>query len=134
MKKAFLIFFLTMFIMTPLVSSADNLLPLVRCGNPGQAACTFCDFFKLFDRIVKFFLLRIVPALAALMIAVGGFIYIVSRADPKMLELSKQIFTSVVYGLSIIYGAWVFVNLFFQLIGVAKWTGLSSGWWQINCP
>ena len=134
MKKALLIFCLAAFIATPLISLAAGADGLVPCGNPDQSPCQFCDFFVMFDNILKFFLIKIVPVLAALIIAIGGFIYIVSRADPGMLELSRRIFTSVVYGLLIIYGAWLFVNLFFQLIGVAKWTGLSKGWWQINCP
>jgi len=28
--------------------------------------------------------------------------------------------------------AWVFLNTFFDYIGVAEWTGLGS-WWQIDC-
>jgi hypothetical protein len=113
---------------------------LVPCGNPGQSACTLCDFFVMFDNIVEFFLIKIVPALAALMIAIGGFIYIFSQGDPNMLAWSKQIFTSIVYGLLIIYGAFLILGVFFWFIGLNTWTtDIYHNWWQngffeINCP
>ena len=129
MKKVILIFLLVLFITVPLISLAEGLVPCGGKDNP----CQLCDLFVLFSNIVNFFLIRIIPALAVLMIAIGGFFYIFSRADPEMLSRSKSIFTSVVYGLLIIYGAWVIVNLFFQVIGVTDWTGLKNGWWKVNC-
>ncbi len=106
---------------------------LVPCGNPGQEPCTFCDFFVLIDNIFVFVLEKIVPPLAVLMIVIGGFLYFFAGSDPNLVERSKQIFYSVAIGLLIVYGGWLLVNLFFQVIGVKDWTGLKNGWWQINC-
>jgi len=113
----------------PLISSAEGLVP---CG-PGTSkpVCELCDFFVMLDRIIDFLLFKIVPSLAALMIATGGFIYITSRANPEMLSLAKKLFTSVVYGLLIIYGAFLFIGLFLYFIGLNAWTtDIYHNWWQ----
>jgi len=137
MKKVVLAIILTAFVSAPLASSAAGLVP---CGGEGEHACQLCDFFVMIDNIIDFFLIKIVPALAVLMIAIGGFIYIFSRGDPSMLDLAKQIFTSVVYGLLIIYSAFLIVGAFFWFIGLADWTtNIYQNWWQngffqIPCP
>lgn len=126
MKKAVLIVFLVGIIFIPLVSLAAGLVP---CGGEGEPACQLCHFFVLFDNIVKFLLLPppvgggIVPGIAALMIAIGGFMYIFAYAGgtergPEMLSTAKRLFTAVAIGLIIIYGAWLIVDSFFAIIGV----------------
>ena len=110
---------------------------LVPCGGP-ECPCTLCDFFRMIERIIDFVLFKIVPALAVLMIAIGGFMYIVAyvglaEGGPEMLSRAKSLFKSVIIGLLIAYGAWLIINTFFWAIGVADWTGLEHGWWQINC-
>ncbi len=138
MKKTFpIIFFFFLFsFLLPSLIKADGLVP---CDISGPNACTFCDFFVMIDRIIDFLLIKIVPALAALMIAIGGLIYIFSRSDPKMLSWAKDLFTSVVYGLLIIYGAFVIIGLFFWFIGLNTWTNdIYHNWWEngifeINC-
>jgi hypothetical protein len=122
---------------------------LVPCGKtaPSQGEslevtnpCQLCHLLVMFQGIVNFFLTKIVPIVAVLMIAIGGFMYVVAYFEiggaggPTLLSKAKSLFTYTVIGLIIIYGAWLFVNLFFQAIGVAEWTGLRAGWWKINCP
>ena len=106
---------------------------LVPCDLTGEDRCTFCDLFVLFDNVVDFLLLRIIPILTAAMIAVGGFMYVISQGKPEMLNKVRSLFTAVVIGLLITYSAWVIVNAFLMIIGVQDWTGLREGWWQINC-
>lgn len=55
------------------------------------------------------------------------------KGGPALLNQAKKLFTSVVVGLIIVYGAWIFVNFFLMAIGVANWTGLRDGWANINC-
>jgi len=140
MKKIFLIIFLGILFFSPMLSLAAGLVP---CGGQGEPSCQFCHLFVLFKNIVDFFLFKIVPPLAALMLAIAGFMYIFAymgggeiggKGGPGLLSQANKLLTSVVWGLLIIFGAWIFVNTFFMLIGVADWTGLKSGWWQINCP
>jgi hypothetical protein len=124
---------------------SGGIVPCGRsCDDPSTSEdettpCTICHFFIMLQRIVNFLLFDIVPVLAVLMIAIGGFMYITAFANPAgegspaMVSKAKSLFSAIVIGLLIIYGAWVIINTFLMLIGVAGWTGLESGWWQINC-
>ena len=107
---------------------------LVPCGGQGENACTFCDFFVMAERIINFLLFTIVPPLAVLFVVIAGAYFILgSGYDPGLVIKGKSILESVAIGLLILYGAWILINLFFTMIGVADWTGLSGGWWKINC-
>jgi len=115
---------------------------LVPCGlsqddpdQPGDQTedCTPCHFFILIDNVIDFLLFKIVPPLAGLMIAIGGGMYIFAFGKPDMISRAKKLFTAVVIGLIIIYGAWVIVNTFLITIGAAQWQGFGQGWWIINC-
>ncbi|OIO46644.1 MAG: hypothetical protein AUJ31_01340 [Parcubacteria group bacterium CG1_02_39_15] len=107
--------------------------------------CTFCHFFVMLDGIFDFVLFQLVPPLAVLMLAIGGIMYIMAQfggaevltgggsGGPKLLGQAKKLMTAVVMGLVIIYGGWLIVDLFFDTIGVADWTGLNQGWFSIKC-
>ena len=153
MKKdiTLIILFLLFLILIPGLIKADGLVPCGKnCDIPGTPPdechpCGLCDIFVMFDRIIDFIMFQIVPSLAVLMIAIGGFMLVVShlggaldlgggkQGGSALVSRAKTIFKSVIIGLFIIYGAWLIVNTFFMMIGVADWTGLRSGWWQINC-
>ena len=133
MKKLFLFIFLLL-ISFPFLANAQGLVP---CG-PGKSepnnVCQFCHIFVLFENVVNFFLFQIVPPLAVLMIVIGGIYFFISAGDPNKINKGKGILTTVIAGLIIIYCAWIFINFFFMLIGVSDWTGLSGGWFEIQCP
>jgi len=129
-KKIALIVFLGLFF---LIFNSVQAAGLVPCGGPGEDVCTLCHFFVMLDNIIDFLLFRVVPVLGALMIAIGGVMYIISQGKPEMLSRVKNLFTAIIIGLVIIYGAWLIVNLFLTTIGVAEWTGLGT-WWEISCP
>ncbi len=146
MKKAFLVFFLAVFVLIPLISLAAGLVP---CGGEGEPACQLCHFFVLFKNIIDFLLFKIVPPLAVLMIAIGGFMHIFAyvgpaeilsggtKGGPAMISQAKKLFSSVVIGLLIIYGAWLVVSTFFMVIGINEFNEfktLPQNWWKINCP
>ena len=137
MKKIFSITLLSLlffsFFTTVQAQAENDFLPLVQCELTGPDRCTFCDFFKMLNRILNFILLRIIPAFAALMIAIGGFMYIISRGNPEELARAKKLFTSIGIGLLIIYGAWLIVYAFLLILGGAAWMGLGGNWWIINC-
>jgi hypothetical protein len=114
---------------------------LVPCGNlvcdqngkcNDTCPCQFCDLFKMVTNIVNFIMIDIVPVLAILYIAYGGFNYVISAGDEGKLKQAKDIFTTVGKGLVIVYGAWMIVGFALGQIGVASWTGLGT-WYQINC-
>jgi hypothetical protein len=114
---------------------------LVPCGNyvcetngvcNDSCPCQFCDFFKMITNIVNFIMIDIVPVLAILYIAYGGFNYVISAGEESKMKKAKDIFTTVGIGLIIIYGAWMVVGFALSMIGVASWTGLGT-WYQIDC-
>ena len=156
MKKIFLVFFITLlFFSADLVIAGGTGCPppgqgLVPCGNVDTCPCQLCDLFVLFQRVINFILFDIVPPVAILMIAIGGGMYIFAPLSspetlaggagggPKMLSQAKHLLTSVVFGLLIIYGAWIFVNTFLMLIGISQldkspFQALPQNWWKIPC-
>ncbi len=157
MRKTFLVFFLLIFLLlvfvfvyatTAGVSCPDCPKPggLVPCGRSCDdlstpesecEPCQLCHFFVMIERWIDGLLFMIVPALAALMIAIGGGMYVIARGDSEMLSRAKKLFGSVVIGLLIIYGAWLVINLFFTVIGLSTFGLELTGpdkWFKINCP
>ncbi|MFC1629949.1 hypothetical protein ACFL06_00235 [Patescibacteria group bacterium] len=107
-----------------------------------QTRCKLCHFIVMADGIIDYILLVLVPITAVLMLVVGGIMFFFAGGNPQVLEQSKAIITSVVKGLVIIFVAWIIINTFFSIIGVAEWTGFvddpstaqREGWFSINCP
>ncbi|KKW28813.1 MAG: hypothetical protein UY72_C0061G0008 [Candidatus Uhrbacteria bacterium GW2011_GWD2_52_7] len=54
--------------------------------------------------------LSVVGTLALLMFIYGGFLWLVSRGDPKMVGKGKDIMTWTILGLVVIFGAYVIVH------------------------
>lgn len=129
MKKIFLIIFL---FFVPFVAQAQGLVP---CGGRDQDPCTFCDFFVLFDNIVRFFIGGIVPPVAVLMITIGGIMLFLSSDNPSNINKAKGIFKTVIIGLILIYGAWIIVNMFLTLPGLisADFGWNPAEWFTISC-
>ena len=136
MKKIILA---TILFLVPAISLAAGLVP---CGGTGEPVCQLCHFFVLFDNVIRFLLNNIVFPLAILMLAIGGFMYIFAYfnptelgggGNPALLGQAKKVITATIVGLIITFAAWIIVNTFFMIIGVASWTGLESGWFKIEC-
>ena len=129
MKKIFSIIFLSLLFLLTFNSVQAGLVP---CGpGTGKEVCELCDFFVMIENIIDFLLLPppagggVVLALAVLMIAVGGFMYVIAYAGaggPEMLSRAKSLFTAVAIGLLIIYSAFLIIGLFLKFIGLANWT------------
>ncbi|MDO8743122.1 MAG: pilin [Candidatus Azambacteria bacterium] len=161
MKKAFLIFFLIVFLgslLFPLVSLALNNYQadgktinyegLIPCGKskdkplePGESEevrnpCQFCHFFVMFKAILDF-ALKLVIMIAVLMFVYGGFLYLTGGSNPGQMQTAKEVLRSTVIGLIIIFAAWVIINTVFIFFGLSSF-GLSltgpGKWFIINCP
>lgn len=124
-----------------------GLVPCGRsCGDPTTpedeaAPCQLCDFFVMIDTWFDGLLTIFAPVMAALMIAIGGGMYIFAFGDPEKISRAKKLFTAVVIGLVIIYGAWFILGLFLEIIGLnPDWTlPFYRDWWEkgafeIPCP
>lgn len=114
---------------------------LVPCGNMvcdsngvcnDTCPCGFCDLFDMITRIVNFIMIDIVPIVAVLFVAYGGFNYVIAAGDESKLKKAKDIFTTVGIGLLLVYSAWLLVGFALSMIGVATWTGLGT-WYKIDC-
>jgi len=106
--------------------------PLVPCGFGGDQ-CHFCHIFVLIDNIINFILTCLTPIFAGFMIIIGGIYLLIAGGSPELFDKAKKVLTGAVIGLVVIFVAWVFLNTFFDYIGVAEWTGLGT-WWEIKCP
>ena len=114
-------------------------------GIPKFIRCQFCHFFVMLDGAIDFVLFKLVPPIAILMLVIGGVMFMFAyfggaemlpgggAGGPKMLGQARKLITSVFIGLIIIFAAWIIIDLFFSLIGVAEWTGLREGWFSIQC-
>ena len=131
----------------PIERRVGGLVPCGRsCNDPStknideSKPCQLCDFFVMIDTWIDGLLLIFAPAVAVLMIAIGGGMYIISQGNPEMLARAKKLFTAVVIGLLIIYGAFLIVGTFLWSIGLAEWTtDIYQNWWrqglfEIPCP
>jgi len=103
-------------------------------GEKKDFPCQFCHIFAMVDNIVKFVLIQIVPLVAVAMFVVAGIIFFTAGGKPARVTQAKKLFEGVVIGLVIIYAAWLIVTFILNIIGVAEWTGLQSGWYKIDCP
>lgn len=126
----------------------DGTLSCPEGGNSGccLTPCTFCHFFVMANGAINFVLFKLVPPIAILMLVIGGAMFMFAyfagaellpsgeKGGPKMLGQAKKLITSVFLGLIIMFAAWIFINLFFQVIGVEEWTGLQAGWFRVDCP
>lgn len=137
-KKILLAGFLFLFISLPVLTQAG----LVPCGlsadDQAQAGdqtvpCNFCHLFVLFNNIVKFAMITLVPVIAVLMLVVGGVMFFFAGAKPDTLNQAKGIITSVVIGLLIIFAAWVIVNTVLKFSGIVKSDSPILRWYDIGC-
>lgn len=137
MKRILLINFLFLFLFlvaSPVLAGGTNCPTegLVPCGTT-DCPCEFCDFFVMLNRIVKFVMFALVPAVAVLMLIVGGIMFFFGGAKPDTLIRAKGIITSVIIGLVIIFCAWVVVNTVLNMSGLIESENLLK-WYDINCP
>lgn len=139
MQKIFLSAFLLSLLLFPAVSFAG----LVPCGpgttNPdgtptNRPYCTLCDFFKMIGYVFDFIIKIIVPSLAALMVAVGGFFYITAffgEGGANAIGKGGAVLKATVIGLLIAYGSWLIVHTVFFTLGVNP--EFLGSWNKINC-
>jgi len=130
--KIYNVFYLTvvlLLIASPVLAICEG--PIVPCGGTGMPACKFCHFFVVLDNILKLVFTCFAPLVATLMFVVAGLFLIFSTGDPNMKKKAKDIITATVIGFVLIFTAWLIVDLFFTMIGVAD---LKGGWFKIECP
>ena len=114
MKKVLLSFILLSLFLTPVLVSAQGLVP---CGNPGQPNCTINLFFEMLNRIFNFIVYFIATPLAILMMTIGGIMILISAGNPSWAGLGKQALIWSSIGLALVFGSWLIVNFILRTLG-----------------
>jgi len=114
----------------------ETLSPRCVVANPTKSncedPCALCHFFELFQRILNY-VLALVFIISVVIFVYAGFLFFTAGGNPNAVKESMKIITSAGIGLAIMFSAWLLTNVVFIFIGVADWTGLNGGWFQIDC-
>ena len=100
--------------------SAQELLPLVPCGNTGQPECKTSDFFTLAKRIIDYFIFALAVPAATVAIAYAGINMALHPAEEGKRTEAKEILWAAVIGLALALGAWLIVNTLFKYLTDGK--------------
>jgi|GEM_PF-7106824 len=97
--------------------------------------CTLNDFVGLGVEASRY-IFGITGSLALVMFAVGGFWWLTAAGVPDRIEKGKKTLVNAVFGIIIIFGAWVIVNtLLAALTGQIGSAGpvkiLGGNWWAV---
>lgn len=105
---------------------------LTTTGINEKDPCNFCHFFVLFERIVNFLLIQLMPVIIVLLVSWGGFLIMTARDNPGQVRNGREIITWALLGYALMLMAWLIVNTFFTVLGIASWAGVGE-WWKITC-
>ncbi len=138
MIKKIAIFALLFTIAPMLVVAVDGFLPLIPCDGPGHPdqpggyeVCNLCHLFQLVSNVVGYFLVYIVPPVAAIFIAYGGIVFYTAGGSPERVTQGRKVIFSVLIGLFIIYSAHYLVGMLISALGVGnivEWPNI-----QLDC-
>jgi hypothetical protein len=116
--------------------------PILPCSgfykadlDPNQGTklppCTsICDFFKLGQNLLDFAYTLLLFVVVPLSVLVGGVLYMVSGANPKLKAQAKEIMTAAIMGTVVTLCAYAAVNTFFYLLGPS---GVPQNWGELTC-
>lgn len=116
MKKIFLIFFISLILLSPgLILAAC--LPLV----PAQCQIEPCTNLEVLRTAVKNISTCIqtvvAPALGTLFIIIGALVLLFSAGNPNLVSLGKKILFTAIIGLALTLGATALINFILTSIG-----------------
>lgn len=127
------------FIALPVLAGNSLSAAIVPCGlaenDPDTSwddtkACELCHFFSLAKNISNFFIKDITPAAAVLFFVWGAVLLIISGTSEQasLRAQGKKIMTNTVYGILIVFSAWIIVNTTLNLlIGQSSDVGTTAG-------
>jgi len=85
--------------------------------------CQFYDLLQLVNNLIAF-MVYLAAAVATIMFAYAGFLYVTASANPQNLEKAKNIFTKVLSGFVIILVAWLIIDIILSTLtgeGFSDW-------------
>lgn len=92
-----------------------------------------CHLFVLLDNIIDFILFQLNILITICLFVYIGVLYYFGGDESAKITRAQITFKSMMIGLFIMYGAWLFITLFLNVIGVAKWVGFENGAFLIKC-
>lgn len=104
---------------------------LVPCGGDGEPACTKCHIFELASRVINFILFTVTPAVAVLLFLIAGFMILLGGASPGTVSTGRNIFKTTVWGLLMIFAAWMITNTILKSLAGEK--PFAKNWNEITC-
>ena len=99
------------FLLMPGISSAASFVPCGRASGTADemAPCTLCHII-VGGKIIMDWGLRVMVAIALVIITAMGIWYIISAGNPGMINQAKSGITSTLIGAAVMLGAWLIVN------------------------
>src|SRR3989338_5913249 len=118
-KIAVVILSLLLFVTLSQTVLAVSWWPLVPCcTSVNPAPCNRCDLFKLLKNIIDFVLIGLMPPVAMILFVWGGFLILMSGANPGLRSNGKEVFKNTVIGIAIISASWLITNTIIRSIAV----------------
>jgi hypothetical protein len=103
------------------------------CKDPSKIE--FCHLFVLMDNVINWIMFVAMPLMAFLLLAWGGFNYIIYLENPANTKKFWDTAKSLLWGAIVIYTAYAVVNLFLIIVG-AKIFNAQAGvgqWFKFPC-
>jgi hypothetical protein len=124
--------------------------PIIPCGTnistTGGATsitnpCEFCHIFLLVHNVYDFLVLIIVPPIAVVLIAIGGFMWLTAGGNEGRVKKGHSMILSVIIGLIIVYVSWLVLSFGIQLIAQKTANGAydpavwynPAEWFDLKC-
>lgn len=83
---------------------------LVPCGQGNYSQCTLCDLFVLISRVIDFLLNMIILPASVVAFIIAGILFLTAAGDERKITQAKGVFSGVVWGLVISFGAWLIID------------------------
>jgi hypothetical protein len=122
---------LVVFVVLPEITNAAGLVP---CGTTdNNRACTLCDFIVGIKGLIDFGT-KLVTIAAIVAIFFAGIMYVISTGDEGMMTKAKGFMKSSLVGFTLIFTAWLIVNVVMLTLGTAPGMNLSiTNWYTFSC-
>lgn len=107
MKKNYKLFLLIfIFIISPFIIQAAGLVP---CGGDGEPSCGLCHLFVMIRSVIVF-LTGIAAVVLAIMLIVGGIMFVTAHGNPEWVTKARKTITGAIIGFLIVIMSWIIVN------------------------
>ena len=90
--------------------------PIVPCGGTGQPQCNLCYIAIGVNNLTDFLMNKIALPAAALLIAIGGIVLLTAGPSETRVTLGKTILTSALWGIIIVFLAWIMVDTIVKVL------------------